>query len=46
MGDFARRRARPWLVGASLVLLLVSLLVGLVILWLLQTSRGDPRSLT
>ncbi len=42
MGDFARRRARPWLVGASLVLLLVSLLVGLVILWLLQTSRGDP----
>lgn len=42
MGDFARRRARPWLVGASLVLLLVSLLVGVVILWLLQTSRGDP----
>ena len=42
MGDLARRRARPWLVGASLVLLLVSLLVGLVIAWLLQVSRGDP----
>ena len=42
MGDLARRRARPWLVSASLVLLLVSLLVGLVILWLLQVGRGDP----
>ena len=28
MGDLARQRARPWLVSASLVLLLVSLLVG------------------
>jgi signal transduction histidine kinase len=42
MGDLARRRARPWLVSASLVLLLVSLLVGLVIAWLLQVSRGEP----
>jgi signal transduction histidine kinase len=28
MGDLARRRARPWLVATSAVLLLVSLLVG------------------
>ena len=38
MGDLARRRARPWLVSASLVLLLVSLAVGGAILWLLQLS--------
>ena len=40
MGDLARRRARPWLVGASLVLLLVSLLVGLVIA---VAVAGQPR---
>lgn len=28
MGDIARRRARPWLIGASLLLLAVSLSVG------------------
>jgi signal transduction histidine kinase len=42
MGDFARRRARPWLASASLVMLLVSLLVGAVIVWLLETSRSIP----
>ena len=29
MGDLARRRARPWLLGSTFVLLVVSLLVGL-----------------
>ncbi len=39
MGDLARQRARPWLTASSLVLFVVSLLVGGAILWLLQTSR-------
>jgi signal transduction histidine kinase len=39
MGDKARQRARPWLTAASLVLFLVSLMVGVAILWLLQTAR-------
>ncbi|MHB9132811.1 MAG: sensor histidine kinase [Armatimonadota bacterium] len=32
LGDLARRRARPWLAAASLMLLLVSLLVGWALL--------------
>jgi len=36
MGDLARQRARPWLIGASLALLLVSLTVSIVFAWLLQ----------
>ena len=36
MGDLARRRARPWLIGASLVLLLVSLLIGLIFVWFIR----------
>jgi signal transduction histidine kinase len=39
MGDLARRRARPWLTAASLVLLLVSLLVGWVMLWIVLNAR-------
>jgi signal transduction histidine kinase len=46
MGDFARRRARPWLTGASLVLLLVSLLGGGVIVLLLHVSRGVSSNAT
>ena len=38
MGDLARRRARPWLVAASVALLLVSLLVALVMLWVALLS--------
>jgi signal transduction histidine kinase len=34
MGDLARRRARPWLLAATLVQLLVSLLVGAAFVWL------------
>jgi signal transduction histidine kinase len=39
MGDLARRRARPWLVAASIVLLLVSLLVAWVMLWIVSNAR-------
>jgi signal transduction histidine kinase len=35
MGDIARRRARPWLLAASFIQLLVSLLVGAALGWLL-----------
>jgi signal transduction histidine kinase len=38
MGDIARRRARPWLMSASIMLLLVSLLVTVFMLWLLFNS--------
>lgn len=39
MGDEARRRARPWLLAASLILLCVSLVVGLAAVWVLQQVR-------
>jgi signal transduction histidine kinase len=39
MGELARRRARPWLIAAGLVLLVVSLLVAGVMLWILQNAR-------
>jgi hypothetical protein len=35
MGDLARRRARPWLIVSSLVLLAVSLSVGTAVAWIL-----------
>ncbi len=38
MGDLARRRARPWLVAASVALLLVSLLVAWVMLWIVLNA--------
>jgi len=42
MGDLARRRARPWLIAATVVLVLVSLLVGLIMLVAtLNTRRLD-----
>lgn len=34
MGDLARRRARPWLITATVMLLLVTLLVAWVMLWI------------
>ncbi|MFN8459104.1 MAG: hypothetical protein U0401_31390 [Anaerolineae bacterium] len=48
MGDLARRRARPWLMAASLLLLLVSLLVGWVMLWIVLSARqpAGPRALS
>ncbi|HXV41498.1 MAG TPA: hypothetical protein VEC96_00415, partial [Anaerolineae bacterium] len=39
MGDLARRRARPWLMAASLILLLVSLLVGWVMVWVVLNAQ-------
>ncbi len=33
MGDLARQRARPWLMSASIVLVVVGLLVGWVMYW-------------
>jgi signal transduction histidine kinase len=42
MGHEARRRARPWLLAASLILLCVSLAVGAAATWVLQQVRvGD-----
>lgn len=42
MGDIARTRARPWLVAASGVLLVVSLLVGAVAAWVVRgVQAGD-----
>lgn len=42
MGDLARQRARPWLIAASLVLLLVTLVVSGAMLWLLQVAWQRP----
>ncbi len=39
MGELARRRARPWLVGAALIQILVSLLVGWVMFWVINQAR-------
>jgi len=44
MGDLARRRARPWLMVTSVVLLLVSLLVTWVMLWVIQSIRHNLES--
>ncbi|MEZ4708273.1 MAG: ATP-binding protein [Caldilineaceae bacterium] len=41
MGDQARARARPWLIGATLTLLLVSMLVVGVIFWLLYGATAN-----
>lgn len=52
MGDQARARARPWLIGATTMLLLVSLLVAGAIFWLLYMAditvydRAIPLSLS
>ncbi|GAB4126616.1 MAG: hypothetical protein Fur005_27320 [Roseiflexaceae bacterium] len=48
MGDQARQRARPWLLAASLMLLLVALTVGAVATWVLigvSTGQVDLRSM-
>ena len=39
MGDLARRRARPWLIGTSLVLLLVGVLITGFFAWALNGYR-------
>src|SRR5262249_50365523 len=40
MGDEARRRARPWLIATSLVLLLVCLMLGLAVAVFLSRVQG------
>ncbi len=45
MGDLARRRARPWLLGSTFLLLAVSLLVGGVLFWLVAYARERPLQL-
>jgi signal transduction histidine kinase len=39
MGEVARRRAWPWLMAASIILLLVSLLVGWIMVWIVLSAR-------
>ncbi len=41
MGDLARRRARGWLIGASALLTVVSILVISALLWVLLSVRQD-----
>lgn len=42
MGHLARRRARPWLIAASLAMLGVSLLVAWVMVWVIFQARQRP----
>ena len=42
MGDLARRRARPWLLAASVVQSIVSLLVAGAMSWLIVSLRHFP----
>lgn len=39
MGDLARQRARPWLIGATSMMLIVSFLVGGLIGWAINTAQ-------
>jgi signal transduction histidine kinase len=45
MGDVARRRARPWLVAASLVLIAIGVAFGMIMIWFLQHVQARPESL-
>jgi hypothetical protein len=45
MGDLARQRARPWLMAASLVLLVVSLSIGVAAAWFLSSVQSRPSQL-
>lgn len=48
LGNLARRRARPWLVVSTFVLLAVSLLVAAALLWVAADARmeyGTPESI-
>jgi signal transduction histidine kinase len=39
LGEAARQRARPWLIAATLLLLLVGVLVAVVVLWTITYTR-------
>lgn len=45
MGDLARQRTRPWLIGASGILLVISVLVTGFMLWAASSARQGPRVL-
>ena len=45
MGDLARQRTRPWLIGAAAVLLIVSFLVTAFVLWAAGSVRSSAVSL-
>lgn len=40
MGNLARSRARPWLIGTAILLLIVGALVGVVIAWAIESARN------
>lgn len=42
MGELARRRALPWLAGASITLLLVSLVVAWAFFWMVRYTHWQP----
>jgi signal transduction histidine kinase len=44
MGDLARQRARPWLLGVSAMLLVVSVLVAAFVLWAASSARTERLS--
>jgi signal transduction histidine kinase len=44
MGDLARRRARPWLIGATITQIVVSLLVGLAMFWVISSAQNFIRN--
>lgn len=44
MGSLARQRARPWLLAATGLLLVISLLVGWTMVWIIQTARSQDYS--
>ncbi len=46
MGHLARQRARPWLIAATISLLLVSLMVSGVMLWVFLSSNQQEPALT
>ena len=47
MGDLARRRARPWLIATTVVLLSVSFLVTWAMVWIvLNVSSGSTRDIS
>ncbi len=45
MGDIARQRTRPWLIGTSIVLLIVSIIVTGFMIWAASSGRAQPRAL-
>ncbi|MBI4786424.1 MAG: hypothetical protein HY782_05190, partial [Chloroflexi bacterium] len=45
MGQLARARARPWLIGAAMLLLVIGVLVSAVMAWALVSARNATGSI-